>query len=204
MLNIYNIHKHICAHVSILYNMNTYKNTHMRTHTPSNSCQPRVDAARPALQFTQWLRMTQISCTLVPRRPGAPPSPPTPSPLRNFHVHFSKHPVVSLFTFQCPCDLTCSSSGKEKSEELNINISVWGPCCLPAPDGCLSKCYPEVSVATKEHSFHFLLPDMKLELAVLRNRTNRLPSFCLSLHVVLEGSSASAEFWWVVSMEDAM
>ena len=123
---------------------------------------------------------------------------------QEFPCSLSKHPVAGLFTFQCPCDSTCSSSGKEKSEELNINICVRGPRCLPAPDCCLSKCYPEVSVATKEHSFHFLLPDMKLELAVLRNRTNRLPSFCLSLHVVLEGSSASAEFWWVVSMEDAM
>ena len=107
MLNMHNMHKHI------------YTRTHTCTHTHTlqqllakgghRTASPTVYAVAQA--------MTQIFCTLVPRRPGAPPSPHTPSPLRSFHVHFSKRPVADLFTFRCLCDSTCSSSGKEKSEE---------------------------------------------------------------------------------------
>lgn len=101
--------------------------------------------------------MTQIFCTLVPRRPGAPPSPQTPSPLRSFHVHFSKRPVADLFTFQCLCDSTCSSSSKEKSEELSTNICVRGTHCLPTPDLCLSVIQKSVQLL-KNVLFTFFCP----------------------------------------------
>ena len=110
-------HTHTCLTYITCTNTSIYEHTHAHTHTLQQlPAKGGRHTASPTVYAVAWA-MTQIFCTLVPRRPGAPPSPHTPSPLRSFHVHFSKRPVADLFTFRCPCDSTCSSSGKEKSEE---------------------------------------------------------------------------------------